>query len=64
MQLTDEQKKTILSCEKEVIEILKRNDCHLEGVTILRNGNIDVQIIIALNLPAPTADKPAEGLKV
>jgi predicted DNA binding protein len=71
MQLTDEQKKLILETEAAVVELLKSKNCHLEGVTILRNGQVDVQIVIAINppqaeetaAPAEPAEAPAEGFK-
>lgn len=55
MELTEDQKQAILACEAEVLEVLKKHDCHLEGAAILRPGNVDVQVVIAINPPEAAA---------
>lgn len=55
--LTDEQKQAILDAEKAVVELLTSRGMHLEGVAVLRNGSVDVQIVLALNAPEPQAEQ-------
>lgn len=55
MELTDAQKQQILAAEAGVLSVLKQYGCHLEGVTVLRPGNVDVQILVAINAPQPDA---------